>query len=201
MLDRTLVIWMGEFGRHPSHQPERGPRPLSSLLQRRIGGGWGSGRAGDRGVVRRRDRGGGSAGRGQRPAHIVLPSPQDRPQEGEHEPRRSSDQDRRRRHPGRRVVRLRNRRIGRTPRARNGDARPGHWWCGAGVHNSEAIRNRLILPEGTLLGWPGQSLRAPVWILGCRPGHEDIAPATQSARFHMNCRFRIASQWPSENRI
>ena len=34
MLDRTLVVWMGEFGRTPRINPTRRPRPLSAGLQR-----------------------------------------------------------------------------------------------------------------------------------------------------------------------
>ena len=35
MLERTLVIWMGEFGRTPQINARGRPRPLSAGVQRR----------------------------------------------------------------------------------------------------------------------------------------------------------------------
>ncbi len=40
MLDRTLVIWMGEFGRTPKINLDRGPRPLPPRVQHRAGRRW-----------------------------------------------------------------------------------------------------------------------------------------------------------------
>ncbi len=37
LLDKTLVVWMGEIGRTPQHQQPRRPRPLRALLDHRPG--------------------------------------------------------------------------------------------------------------------------------------------------------------------
>ena len=56
MLDNTLVVWMGEFGRTPRINPTRRPRPLSAGLQRGPGRRRREGRPGDRQDRRRRRR-------------------------------------------------------------------------------------------------------------------------------------------------
>ena len=64
LLDRTLVIWMGEFGRTAARQPDRRPGPLPASVQRGPGWLWSARRTGHRGHGSRRSRGGGSAGVG-----------------------------------------------------------------------------------------------------------------------------------------
>ena len=39
MLEQTLVIWMGEFGRTPKINPRRRPRPLSQAFNVALAGG------------------------------------------------------------------------------------------------------------------------------------------------------------------
>ncbi len=54
LLESTLIVWMGEFGRTPTDQRRSGPRPFPRRLDRRAGWRWHQGRAGDRQDQRRR---------------------------------------------------------------------------------------------------------------------------------------------------
>ena len=79
LIDDTLVIWMGEFGRTPQVNPRGGrdhfPRSFNAVL---AGGGIAGG--GDRGADRPGGRGGGRpAGDRARPVRHVLREPRHRP--------------------------------------------------------------------------------------------------------------------------
>ena len=99
MLEKTLVIWMGEFGRTPKINPSAGrdhfPRVFNVAL---AGGGVKGGQI--IATVGRGDRGQGQPGRRQRPFDQHLPHAENRPGQGEHELRGPADQDRRRRQGG-----------------------------------------------------------------------------------------------------
>ena len=95
---KTLVIWMGEFGRTPKINPNAGrdhfPRVFSVAL---AGGGVKGGQV--IGSSTRPTAPGSRTGRSavNRPDVQLLPVAQDRPQEGKHQPPGPADQDRRRR--------------------------------------------------------------------------------------------------------
>ena len=62
LLDSTLIVWMGEFGRTPKINPRQGPRPLADLVVDRPRRRRHQGRPGVRQDQRRRRRGRGQAG-------------------------------------------------------------------------------------------------------------------------------------------
>ena len=93
MLDRTLVVWMGEFGRTPKINPQRRPRPLPEGLQRGPGRRRHQGRSGHRSLQRRRHRGQGPPRHRPRPDGLALPRPSRRRDQGNHD-RRSAGRSR-----------------------------------------------------------------------------------------------------------
>ena len=103
LLDTTLVVWMGEFGRTPRIDPRAGrdhyPRAFNVLV---AGGGTRGGQV--IGRTDRRQRSGGSPGDGAGPVSIVLQEPENRSHDREHRAERAPDQDRRRRASCRRAV-------------------------------------------------------------------------------------------------
>ena len=86
MLDRTLVVWMGEFGRTPKINPNAGRDHFPRVFNVALAGGGVKGGQVIGAVQRRRHRRQGPPRRRQRPARLALPRAQDRPDQGEHEP-------------------------------------------------------------------------------------------------------------------
>ena len=95
LLDSTLIVWMGEFGRTPKINETRRPRPLPQRLVDRAGRRRDQGRPGDRQHRRRRRGGQGPARHGARPARDRRQGPGDRPDQAEHRRQRPADPARR----------------------------------------------------------------------------------------------------------
>ena len=95
LLDSTLIVWMGEFGRTPKINANAGrdhfPAAWTTVL---AGGGLKAGQA-DRPHQRRRHQGRGAAGLGPRLHRHRLPGAGDRPEDPEPLERRPADPDRR----------------------------------------------------------------------------------------------------------
>ncbi len=91
LLDSTLVVWMGEFGRTPKINP-RWPRSLPPGFQRRAGRRRRARRTGDRPDGCRRHGSDRAADQRARPVPFVLSGPEDRSIQGKHEYDRPADQ-------------------------------------------------------------------------------------------------------------
>ena len=95
MLDRTLVIWMGEFGRTPKVNPNAGRDHFPKVFNVAIAGGGDQGRTGHRCIKPRRNRSQRSPGYRPRPSGFGVSCPQSRPEQRIDDTDRSTDQNRR----------------------------------------------------------------------------------------------------------
>ncbi len=91
LLDTTLIVWMGEFGRTPKINPQGRPRPLPQRLDGRAGRRRHQGRPGRRPHHARRREGRGAPRDDARPARHGLQGAGPRPAEAEHLQRRPAD--------------------------------------------------------------------------------------------------------------
>ena len=112
MLGKTLVVWMGEFGRTPKINGNAGRDHFPRVFNVALAGGGVRGRPGHRRLERGRHRGQGPARRRPRPDGLALPRPEGRRRQGGRDPHRPADQGRRRRQGGGRAVRVRRGSIG-----------------------------------------------------------------------------------------
>ena len=95
LLDSTLIVWMGEFGRTPKINATGGPRPLPRRLDDGPGRWRDQGRAGHRQYGRRRHGGQRPPGHGPRLAGHGLQGALDRPDGAKRLRRRAADPARR----------------------------------------------------------------------------------------------------------